>query len=182
MLMLKLKLQYFGHLMRRTDSSEKTLILGKIEGKRKRGWQRMRWLESIIDSVDMNFSKFWETVKDRGVWHAAVHEVAESQTRLNDWKTATISYQYFPNDIYVAYFFTIENNALIYTLTCKFVPIFFFYFLVIKLLVYKVKLWGFHWEKKIKFLMRMYEIIRHLVVHTKWQIFFQTFDTHMVKI
>ena len=87
----------------------------------------MRWLESIIDSVDMNFSKFWETVKDRGVWHAAVHEVAESQTRLNDWKTATISYQYFPNDIYVAYFFTIENNALIYTLTCKFVPIFFFF-------------------------------------------------------
>ena len=103
--MLKLKLQYFGHLMRRTDLSEKTLMLGMIEGKRKRGWQRTKWLESITESMDMNFSKLWETVKDRGAWHAAVHEVAESQTRLNDWTTTTKSYQYFPNDIYVAYFF-----------------------------------------------------------------------------
>ena len=96
--------------------------------------------------MDTNFSKLWETVKDRGAWHAAVHEVAESQTRLNDWTKTTKSYQYFPNDIYVAYFFTIKNNASIYTLTCKFVPI-FYYVLVIKLLGYKAKLWGFHWGK-----------------------------------
>ena len=82
--MLKLKLQYFGHLMRRADSLEKTLKLGKIEGKRKRGWQRMRWLDSITYSMDMNLSKLQEIVKDRGAWHAAVHEVTKSQTRLSD--------------------------------------------------------------------------------------------------
>ena len=82
--MLKPKLQSFGHLMQRTDSFGKTLILGKIEGKRRRGWQRMRWLESISDSMDMNMSKLQETVKGREAWCAAVHGVAKSQTRLSD--------------------------------------------------------------------------------------------------
>ena len=112
-LMLKLKLQYFGHLMRRTDSLEKTLTLGKIEGRRRRAWQRMRWLDGITDVMVMSLSKLWEWVMDRKAWCATVHGVAKSWTWLSDWTELISKWKVKnPKDLYLMWIIYVNSYCI----------------------------------------------------------------------
>ena len=124
-LMMKLKLQYFGHLMWRTDSFEKTLMLGKIEGRKRRGWQRMRWLNGITNTMDMSLSKLLELVMDREAWCGAVHGVTKSQTRLSDWTELICKLGKMP---WVARSLTLQRRQMDFPHKCGRVNFCFFHF------------------------------------------------------